>query len=783
MLLVELDAYPMEQMGVMERIERRQGLWAAGRTIPWRFMAYSRSFDMGAPRRQLAERRMALGALAALREAVLPTLTQMLEGDERARAALPALIASLTGAARTALEALSLETMPSLCLTPTLTTEAEWLQLGDVLEQRTWSLPYLRDMELFYADLAARRLRSATYVMVLWPPPEVQAVEVIAGLRMATGRDVRQIEHLPSVLQGAVTVDEGRALMRPVAAGQPYLRVLRAYDITGTIDAGLLHVLMDLPFDLTIAVDVETMPQAKARRVAEQAYRTARAVIADVKVKDTRSEEKAQDAERVMRAVREGEALHLVQLAVLVSAENEEELRQRSAAVRDLLGGTVRFEAVRGCQAELLKLFSTLPAHQIDAAWARSAMLSHGVGCMLGLLGYYRAATTAGALWGLDALRSAPLFYDLFAGGQAGHMIVLGQTGSGKTFFLNVMTLRVAAALGWRVIWIDSNENGPRLKRALGDGMTRHEIGLSSTINLLEPVYGPEDGPHWISSQAQHITSSLALLMGDPELTGGEASGLRPRTFSIEERAMLERALLTLYADMPDDPEPDEVPILTDLIRYLEAIEEPEALAMARLLRMQLFGSATRTDTQTVRGRCFNGPTTVDWNIDADVTCFDLTQGDSSGKEILPFFYALNIGVIFRFMRDRRRDRRRPTLLIIDEFGLASQIESVGRLAATIARVARKYRLALVLADQTPQTFLKKDFGRVILDNAPAKILFHMDQTPTREIGAALPVLTETHLQFIQEVQQGAAVAVFGQNVTAMVVEPTSQELSMLRGS
>ena len=113
-----------------------------------------------------------------------------------------------------------------------------------------------------------------------------------------------------------------------------------------------------------------------------------------------------------------------------------------------------------------------------------------------------------------DAFRLAPLFYNTFQGGRAGHMVVLGQTGSGKTYFLNVMTLRIAAALGWRVIWIDSNENGPRLERACKDGLRRHEVGLSSTLNLLDPVYGPTDGAHWRLSQAQYVTSALALLIG-----------------------------------------------------------------------------------------------------------------------------------------------------------------------------------------------------------------------------------------------------------------------------
>lgn len=782
MLLFELDAFPIEQLPDVEAFERRMGGWIAGRTYPVRLLAFSRPFDMAPPAQRLRSRRHALGDLRDLRAAMMPTLYRLLHGDRAALATLPALAAGLAGQGRAALERLCMALLPSIVIDPESTTEAEWLLFGELLEQRTWTLPFLRDLELFYADLAERHLRSATYVLVVWPPDEVQALEVLTSLRAATGREVRQIEQLPPVLRAAVTVDEGQAILRPQEAGQPYLSVLRSYDITGEIDAGLLHGLMGLPFDVTIAVDVETLPLAKARRLAEFAYQAARAATADARVKDVRSEDKQQDAERVMRELRT-QGFHAVQVSVLVSGESEEELRQRRAAVRDLLGSTVRLEAVRGSQAELLKLFSTTPAAHIDGAWARSTMLSHGVGCLFGLLGYYRATSTEGPLWGTDAFRLAPLFYNTFQGGRAGHMVVLGQTGSGKTYFLNVMTLRIAAALGWRVIWIDSNENGPRLERACKDGLRRHEVGLSSTLNLLDPVYGPTDGAHWRLSQAQYVTSALALLMGTPVLEGGEAASLMPRVFSAEERGYLERALLALYQEMPVDPSPDEVPILTDLILTLEALGEPIAAALARTLRVLLFGSETRTDTQTVRGACFNGRTTVSWEIAGDIVFFDLTQSDATGKELLPFFYAEIIGFVYRYMRDGARDRRRPTLLIVDEFGLASKIEAVGQLAATITKVARKYRLALVCADQNPHTFLTREFGRTILDNSPAKIMFHMDDKPTREIGEALPILTAGHLQFIREADQGFCVAVFGNTVTSMAVESTNQERALLSGS
>jgi type IV secretory pathway VirB4 component len=35
-------------------------------------------------------------------------------------------------------------------------------------------------------------------------------------------------------------------------------------------------------------------------------------------------------------------------------------------------------------------------------------------------------------LWGLDGMRRAPIFFNLFQGNQAGHTAILGKTGYGK---------------------------------------------------------------------------------------------------------------------------------------------------------------------------------------------------------------------------------------------------------------------------------------------------------------------------------------------------------------
>ncbi|RRR65744.1 MAG: hypothetical protein EI684_22245 [Candidatus Viridilinea halotolerans] len=791
MYIFGIQAPPIEQQGDLEAYERQIATFAIGRSYPFRLLAFSRPFPIDQAKVALHLRKQTVHRYRGLHERLMPLLYQLLhdgEGHttEGVHAELADAVDALSAHDRQVLHEMMAD-RPAIMHAPTLASESDWLLVGERLASRTWTLPIVRDMETMYDDVGHRALRSAQYALMVWPPAEVQSFEVQTSIQMAFRCEVQLLPSIPAIITGPMRAREQQSLLAPVQPGHPFLSIMRSHAILGDIDASVLHPLMALPFNVTIAIDVETVSSEKARRQAEFAFQAARAALRNTQVKDTRSEDKLVDAERVMREIRT-QSLHQVQIAILVEGSSADEVRSRRAAVRDLLSSTLRCEAFAGSQEELLKLFTTIPAKRIDAAWRRSSMLSHGVGCLFGITSFYRSRHTDGPFWGIDAYRHAPLFYNIFAEGKAGHTVVLGQTGCGKTFFLNVMTMRVAATMGWRVIWIDSENNGVRLERACGDGCRRYPIGPDTRLNVLDPVYGEDDGPQWIYGQIAYVISSLEMLLGTPISSGTDVIGMEPRSFTPEERGCLERALLAVYApsSAPDegeegagDPPP---PILTDLILALEELEEPLALGIAQSLRMVLFGSATRMDTQTLRGACFNGATSEAWNLDQDVTVFDLTD-QSNDKSLIPFRYAHIIGMIYRYMRDARRDRKRPTLLIIDEFGLASRITAVGQLAATITRVARKYGLALVLADQTPQTFLKTDFGRVILENSPIKFLFHMEKNPTQEIGEALPILTPTHLDFITQHERAACVAVFNAYASPMHVYATVNEERLLEGS
>ncbi len=782
MLILELTSFPIEQVNDLAAFEQGLGRWFLDNAFPSRAIGYSFAFNIAPALHRIHQLQYGMAPFADLARLLMPSLRALLAGDATARH--PAdVVEGLSARTFTALSSLCGEGgLRRIVDNPDEALSAEWLLLGEALETLLWSWPYLEDYATFYTVLAERHLRAATYIIITWEPSDADPRTIIDSLAYATGQPVRRRDRLPAAIAGPVTVDERRARMIPVNAGTPAYAVLRAYAAQVAYDATVLHPLLNINADLAVAIDVQTLSTSQTQVLAETQMGAARVALrTSGGAIDPATEQRAHDAERVLFS-QATDAVHQVQVAVLVSGEDAAALDRNVAAVRDRLGLTMRLEAVAGSQAELLRLFSTTPATQIDAAWHREDMLSHGLGCLMGMIGFHRSPSTAGWLWGVDGFRSSPVFIDPFASEMAGHMVILGETGYGKTFFMNLMTIRAAVMAGHRVIWIDAFENAPRIARAVGEGAKLIDLSLDTTLNLLDLVYSPEDGTNWRLMQAQHILNQLALLMGDQGMSGDKRV-LIPRVFTKREAGYLERAALIIYDDVPPDAALADMPILSDLIVALEAINETEAICVAGDLRVMLFGSITRTDTVTATGQAFNGHTLTDWNLDDDVTCIDLTKVQRVSGEWLPLMYAQAIGPFYRDMRNPRRDRRRKTLLIIDEFGLAAQIRSVAHMAVTISKVARKYGVALVTADQLPITYLATVEGRQILDNARIKVIFHLDDEPAREIAAVLSPLTPEHVRFITRPAKGECVVVYDATAVPVVVEPSPLELLLLQGS
>lgn len=238
---------------------------------------------------------------------------------------------------------------------------------------------------------------------------------------------------------------------------------------------------------------------------------------------------------------------------------------------------------------------------------------------------------------------------------------------------------------------------------------------------------------------------------------------------------------MLLYLNITPGTPLDRMPLLSELIVLLEGFREPEAQQIARSLRIKLFGTDDpREQTLTTVGRCFNTYTQVDWRFGSDITYYNTANVPQMYR---PFFYLQIIGAILRFMRDPTRDRKRKTILAIDEFGYVTQIEALARLAAIITKVARKYGIGLIAIDQNPLTFLESENGRSIFENCVAKVAFRLDETPARQLASAIRDMNESHIAELTKFEAGQCLAVVRNDIYIINVETSPREMRAFKGS
>ncbi|MFV9505970.1 MAG: VirB4 family type IV secretion system protein [Oscillochloridaceae bacterium umkhey_bin13] len=776
MQIIKLTSFPLEQEEDLDGLEQRLAAWFAARDYPCRLLAVSQAFSMRPPINRVRADQASMAQLQMVAAPLFAAIDATLEG--RTDHDPSAVLAQLAPAQREVLQT-SLAASPrlqALLADPGSRPAAAWVPLGDALDRALWRLPWTKEAIRFYEALEQRHLRASSYTLLTWEPPEVSAQALLTTLRHAFGRPAARCDQLPSVIGCAYREHSTR--LEPLEPGHPWLAVLHSYDLQGLWDAGTLHPLLATSYDVALAIDIVTL--SRAQRMAELAFNAANLVAGDQRLLDTRAERVTHDAQYALHELRH-QTLHEIQLAVLVGGATADELETNVADVRDRLGPRLRMMRAAGAQAEVLRLFSATPRARIEAPWKPRTQLSHAVGCLAGIVGLHRTSATDGIFLGVDAVRRAPVFMDLFKHNQAAHTLVLGKSGSGKTVFINLLAERAAAVAGMQVIGIDAFENGFRVAAALR-GAACYAVGLEHTVNILDVVFGEETEGGWLPNQVLHVVGQLALLFGQPGRIADRECYL-PRAFSTRERGVLGRVVQDLYlaAGVTPATPVTEQPVLADLLALLEQDGGVTARELALDLRYLIYGTEQREATRmTPEGAAFNGPTTIDWNFRSDVTYYDFKQVPAI---LRPFYYLQAIGAINRYLRLPGRDRRRKIFLEIDEFGYASQVEEVVRLAHDISKTARKYGCGIVLVDQNPSTFLGTETGRQIYEQAAARIFFRLEDTAAREVGAALGDLTPAHLAFLPQAQPGECLAVLKNDVYHVNIEMSPREAEAFMGS
>jgi hypothetical protein len=775
MYLFDIASVPIDLVGDIDRFEERLGGFFTSRDFPMRLIAHSTPFPMHEPIAAVRDTIHRVESLYVrtrpLREAIDAWCLDHAAVD--LADALRALDQGEYDDLTTQLRDVGFDLAPSLVESADI---AAWEAFVAAVDLLFWRIPWARQAVDMYRLMERRVLRAVQYILLTWEPADVSELAIRVPLAAATRRPVRRIDYLPPVITGPYR--EHLSFLAPEESEQPFLAILTSYDFAGEWNATLFHELISLNLDISIAVDIVTLNRNKSQRVAEIAYNAARIVARDRNLVDIRGEQVVEDARDVLGQLK-GQTLHAIQVAILVRGKTRDELEANVVTVRDLFGPRLKLLRPSGAQKEALKIFSTLPRKRLDAPWKPRTQLSKVVGCAAGMIGFHRPNQTKGVFVGVDRNGRFPIFINLFERNQAAHMIISGMSGYGKTVLLNLMAERAASLGNMQVIGIDAFSNGLRVERAIQDCVC-FKVGLEHTLNPLDIVFGEETEGGWLNNQILHAVGQIVMLLGEPGESVDGKKRFIPLPLETGARGVLSLAVKRLYQKHRVSPATPAwgTPTLTDLIIVLEEMRDPIAVQFATRLRYFIYGSLTDTSEKTPDGAAFDGHTTIDWRFENRIVYYDFK---TVPELLLPLFYVQAMGKAWRYITTRRITH--DIFLQIDEFGYASQMEAVANTAWVMAKTARKYRLGMVLVDQTMRPFLDTPAGRQLHANAAAHFFFHMQDVEAQDVARAMSVITPRHQQFIIAAEPGQCLGVIRKDVYEINVECHPLEASAFLNS
>jgi hypothetical protein len=284
-----------------------------------------------------------------------------------------------------------------------------------------------------------------------------------------------------------------------------------------------------------------------------------------------------------------------------------------------------------------------------------------------------------GLVVGRNSATGAPVLVDPFdqrryANANIG---VFGHSGAGKTYVLSSLALG-ALGRGVQVYVIDPEHEYGALARQVGGIDVQLALGAGHALNVLDLRPSDRRGESWLGPAAADVVDLCATICGGLD----EA-----------ERALLERAVRTTYADL-------EQPVLGDVAARLAS-----GSRVATILQRWVHGSL---------GQIFSSPTNVD--LEAPIVTFGMRE--LRDEMVAPVHFLLAEAL---WARIKRKNRRR--MLVVDELGLLFEDATIRRFVVNLARRIRKYDGSLVFATQNPGDLLSSDQGTVVATN-PAVVFF-----------------------------------------------------------
>ena len=349
-----------------------------------------------------------------------------------------------------------------------------------------------------------------------------------------------------------------------------------------------------------------------------------------------------------------------------------------------------------------------------------------------------------GILYGINKHNGSLIIFDRFSMENA-NTVIFAKSGSGKSYLVKLEALR-SLLFGTGIIVLDPENEYQKLAEAVGGDYIDFSINSKAKINPFE-LSVTSDNEDNLSMKILSLHALLKIMLGD---------------INSAEEAVLDRALIDTYRlkGITQDPatqQNNEPPLMEDLYKVLQVMEEPESKALASRLERYVKGSLAGI---------FDRRSNVDLNN--DFTAFSIRNLQDILRPIAMF-------MILDFIWTKVKYDLKKRILILDEAWTLMQYPDSAAFVYSLAKRARKYYLGMTTITQDVNDFLSTDYGKSVVTNSSIQILLKQHPASIDKL-AEVFYLSLGEKNFLLSAGIGEGLFFAGTNHVAMAVKASKIE-------
>ncbi len=356
-----------------------------------------------------------------------------------------------------------------------------------------------------------------------------------------------------------------------------------------------------------------------------------------------------------------------------------------------------------------------------------------------------------GVLYGINKANKSLVVFDRFELENA-NSVIFAKSGAGKSYLVKLEALR-SLMLGTQIIIVDPESEYEQLCKSLNGVYITFSQDTGSKINPFDLSGVYEEGEDELRFKILSLHGLFKVMLGED---GG---------ISSMENAILDKALILTYRDKGITFDPDtqtkQPPLMEDLYKILQSMEEQEAHSLAQRLEKYVKGSASGI---------FDQQTNV--NLDNDFIVFSI-------KDLSDELRPVSMYLMLDFIWTRVKKELRRRIFIIDEAWLLMKYPDSAEFVYAVAKRARKYYLGLTTISQDVDDFLSSDYGKAVVTNSSIQILLRQSPTAMDHL-AEVFYLSAGEKNLLLSAEVGEGIFFVGANHVAIQVLSSEYENTLI---